>query len=627
MAAQKPATDLSLVSLRGGMNDTDPPVTLKDNECVVAQNVEFFHSMLGERRGGCEPVDLTSASLNDEFVVTHLSQWFPTNVVTVPEWWGIAATPGTSVSVARNLYTAWSTVSPNDAIDTGAPDIYQIRSQALGSLFFWAYHSAQNRLHVWNGTTWRRTGMAQPTFPTAANHGSGTFSGSRYYRVRYIEKVGSVIIRRSEPSLANGVNPSGSGDGLTVTKPVTISEGETHWELEASTDGFTFYLIATTVVGTTTYLDTTAFASGYASQGPVSEVIGTYLLQPSAKYLAVDGDRLLLAGHWTDVTLQSTVYWTPVTADPGVGNSERLPLQVNNTLTLGGSEGGPITGITSAVNGVWYAFKWSQIHQFTRTGDLQHAYSEITLTKAHGAIPGTIVEGLDEDGAACIYFLDPTHGPSRIGSRGIQTIKGLRTTWSYANLNAIIAGHGVYYHTKHQVHWWVAIAGATTPNIKLVLQVSELSSSGGSASGGWSYATGRIAQAYTSAILSEQLFLDGAQTFSNRPYIGLPSPDFIQRCDVGILDAGQTYIARIVTRPYMLTGILNKWGAMAGALLADAGGTSTINIRFIKDFEAEFGTIVPVDLTPQGSETVVLRVLDDLDLSNAASIQIEIADA
>ncbi len=100
----------------------------------------------------------------------------------------------------------------------------------------------------------------------------------------------------------------------------------------------------------------------------------------------------------------------------------------------------------------------------------------------------------------------------------------------------------------------------------------------------------------------------------------------MQRCDVGILDAGQTYTARIVTRPYMLTGVLNKWGAMTGGLIADAGGTSSINVRFIRDFETEFSAIKEVDLTAQGSETIVLRTIDDLDLSNAMAIQVEIAD-
>src|SRR6478735_7827061 len=100
--------DLSITSLRGGMNDTDPPHILKDNECVLAENVEFFYSTLGERRAGTEAVDLTSSGLDDEFALVHLSQWFPNNLVSQAEWWAIAATPGTSVTIASNYHTTWT---------------------------------------------------------------------------------------------------------------------------------------------------------------------------------------------------------------------------------------------------------------------------------------------------------------------------------------------------------------------------------------------------------------------------------------------------------------------------------------------------------------------------------------
>jgi|TARA_R110000744_G_scaffold42953_1_gene96504 hypothetical protein len=50
--------DFSISSLRGGMNDTDPAISLPDDQCVLAENVEFFDSMLGERRKGTSAVTL-----------------------------------------------------------------------------------------------------------------------------------------------------------------------------------------------------------------------------------------------------------------------------------------------------------------------------------------------------------------------------------------------------------------------------------------------------------------------------------------------------------------------------------------------------------------------------------------
>ena len=40
-------------SIRGGMNNQDPPQALPDDQAVLLENVEFFYSTLGERRLGC----------------------------------------------------------------------------------------------------------------------------------------------------------------------------------------------------------------------------------------------------------------------------------------------------------------------------------------------------------------------------------------------------------------------------------------------------------------------------------------------------------------------------------------------------------------------------------------------
>src|SRR5690606_5003066 len=103
-----------------------------------------------------------------------------------------------------------------------------------------------------------------------------------------VQSVGTTL-RRSEPSASQSFTPSGSGTAARVTKPATISEGETHWEIEASTDNVNFYVIATQAVGTTTYNDS-ADPDTY-SDNPLSEDIGDYTLLWSAKFLSVDEDR------------------------------------------------------------------------------------------------------------------------------------------------------------------------------------------------------------------------------------------------------------------------------------------------------------------------------------------------
>lgn len=633
-----PSQDLVLNSLKGGQNDTDPPHMLADDQCVLAENVEFFYSTLGERRNGCGPLVITSSTFDTaaNSIIVHLSQWFPTNDVLAPEFFGVSAVPGTSAVVAARTAGTWLPITPTDALTTSAPDIYNVATATVNGKLFVAYRSAQDRLHVREATSNNliRTGLDEPPIspPAADTAGAGTFAGTRYYRARFIVMSGTTVVRRSEPSDSTTFVPSGTNIGATITKPTAIGEGETHWELEASTDDVLFYVLATTVVGTTTVEDTTVFAVGY-SAGVLSHAIGAYLLQPSARFLAVDGDRLIGAGHWTDTTKQAQIWWSAVYNDPGAGNDERLPIvttgdvEISNTTNLDNYDGGPITGIVTGDFGTWYGFKWEGIYKMVRTGDITRAYDVVTLSKRRGGIMGSIVRGIDENGAGCVYFLDPQFGPSRLGVSGLQTIVGLRDTWARINLQATaIVARAVFYPFKQQVHWWIAVDGSDTPNLKLVLQVSELKYvSGGTVGRGWSTATGRIAEAYSAAIFTEVVSIDNVVQLSERPFIGLTAPDYIQRCDTESTDAGHAYVATIRTRPYLVTGLLGRWGAMSAALLATANASSSVVVKLIRDFGLETKTIT-TSLAPEGSETQVIKFFDDLAMSEAHSIQVEFTD-
>jgi len=622
------ADGLIFQSLRGGMNDELPPHALAEDQCVLAENAEFFWSTLGERRAGCDPFDLTDSGLLAQSTIAHLSEWFPDNAVKTPEWWAIGAIAGVSVAVARRSGGVWAAVSPDDAITSASPGIFQVRSVALNNKLFWAYPSATDRLHCWDKTYLRRTGLAEPiAAPTGAVEGSGSYASVRYFRVRYVEKSGDTVVRRSEPSATLSFTPTGTPAGCRITRPALLGEHETHWEVEASTDNANFYCIETVAKATTIYDDETDYATGYADLGPVSEVSGTYLTQPSCRYIGIDGDRLLMAGHWTDTTQQSRIAWTPVSNDPGDGNDERIPLLTNNYRNLDNSEGGPITGISNAVNGTWCTFKWSHLYRLTRTGEINQAYDVYTVSKKRGAIHGSVVDGVDENGAACVYFLDPTLGPSRIGSGGLQAIRGMGTTWTRVSLNAAhVIAHGVYYPFKQQVCWWIAVDGADRPNLVLKLQVDQIrwSEDSGAAWRGWSIATGRIAEAYCSSILSEITIVNSVVNLSGHPFIGLSAPDLLQRCDVNTTDAGVPYRATIRTRPIFAVGLLDRWGAMTAALLATAR-VGNVVVKLIRDFSKETAQVA-VDLSPEGTEDYVIKALDDLSMSEAKCLQVEFTD-
>ncbi len=627
--------DLVIDDLRGGMNDSDPPHSLPNNQCVLAQNVEFFSSTLGERRRGCEAVDITGSGFDNEDVMVHLSTHLPElATVAEAEVFGVSATDGASSTIARRPagVTNWTPITPVDALVNTFPEILNLSSQSIHGKWFLAGKTAQDRVHVWDGSTLRRAGLATTTSaPTAVDSGgAGTLAGDRSYRVRFITKSGSDILLRSEPSAELSFTPSGTNASVTVTRPAAPGEVETHWELEAY-DGTDWYLIATIILATTTADDTNLLVTDFASSGTLSADIGDYSLIPSAKFVKRDQDRLIFGGSWVDAEKGSRIMWTPVWNDPGVGNDERIPDDTDNYIDLDWMDGGGLTGLSDPINGSFYAFKWNRIYKLQRTGQLDKAYQSFLLSTFRGAVPGSVVSGVDEFGQGCVYFLDPSVGPLRVGSGGVRAVQNIQGSWRHVNTTAAnIVAHGFYYPDKQQVKWCVATDGADTPNFGLTLHVDHTTSDGGDGlNGGWVVATGRSTEAWCSTIVPETVVDQdtGSTYLSFRPYLGLDSPDFIQRGDTGDTDAGQTYQAIIRTKPYIVAGLLNKWGAMCAALLAEPNSDQrvTMDVKLIRDFGKETNYIT-TDFVPDTTEELVIKQYDNLHMSSATTIQIEFSD-
>jgi hypothetical protein len=117
---------------------------------------------------------------------------------------------------------------------------------------------------------------------------------------------------------------------------------------------------------------------------------------------------------------------------------------------------------------------------------------------------------------------------------------------------------------------------------------------------------------------------------SYRPYFGFAAPNFIQITDVGNTDNGTTYRAYVTTKPYIMAGLLNKFGTMASVLLAamNADPSVRIRIRVIRDFGVETNEVT-TDFTPETAELTleeVIKVFDDFVMSNARAVQFEWGD-
>jgi hypothetical protein len=604
-------------------------MAILDDQCVTATNVEFARSMLGERRRGTSAVTLP-ASLSGKDRITFLYRHVPGTDETAAELYALGVTSTTTVVLSQKT-TAWADITISDTpLLTGFTQ-YQWNAVSLHGKVFFAFDSDQDRLHVLDSgsTTMRRVGIAAPVAPTSADTGVGTFVGTRYYRVRMTVQSGGVTLRRSEAGAVWTDAPSGTGTGIVVTKPATV-ESATHWELEASIDNVNFYIVATTVVGTTTVTDSVDYQLGYAASSyTLSEDSGDYTVIGSAKYLTVDEDRLVWGGSWETASLSSTVGWTPVNNADGVGNDERQELDTDPTLDLDGQDGGVLTGLTSATSGELWAFKLQRIYKLVRTGLRSHAYEAICMTKARGALHGSVVSGVDEQGRPCVFALDLAVGPIRVGSNGIlQCGADIRTTWDGLSLAAAkVVCSGLFYPATRQVIWNIATSSADVPNLSIVLQTNEMRLTDDGIRRGWSTWTGTRSTALAMCLFSSNIEAGTARNRILVPFIGIEGSSLLHLCDTGADDNGTAYAAQIRTKPYTLRSLLHRFGIRAAALLGKAVTGARVAVSLILDFGLDTPvTVSQVTFDAAGSETQVFKALDQFVGSEMTVAQFDFSD-
>jgi hypothetical protein len=623
--------DFIIRSLQGGLNNSDPSNSIPDDQVTVAENVEWVQSMLGERRLGSDNISITGSDLVSRDAVSFLYRYLPTSDESQSELWAVGVV-GQTVGVLVRKTTTWLGVTLTDAIETSDPYLYQIRAATLHGKLFLAYKAAndRNRLHVWDGSVVRRTGLTEPNMPAVSNAGTGSYAGTRSYRVRYTVQVAGVTILRSEPSEANPITPSGTHGGVQVDKPASIGEGETHWEVEASTGDGNYWTIVTVPVATLSVIDTTPF-NEYATDPDyfLSADIGDYATIPAARFIAVDDDRLIWAGSFEEDEFSSRVGWTPVNQADGVGNDERIETDTDPFIDLDGLEGGPITDMISGIQGYIYVFKSSHIYQLVRTGQRTRAYQAYNITKKHGAIEGSVVTGLDEFGNPILFFLDPSVGPCMLGRSQVRSCGAdIRATWQTVNLDgAKVVARGLYVPKKRQVLWWVATEDSETPNLILVLQTNRLRAAEDGHRRGWSLWTGAASEALCACLYADNIDENGPRSLNLVPFIGVTGNGLIWRMETGDTDNGTAYDAHIATKPYTPVGLLHQFEVKSSSILTKAVSGASLDVGLIRDFGLETKTVTDVSCTPTGSESQIITPLSDLAFSELRVVQAEFADA
>lgn len=631
---------LTIADVRGGINNSDSPTLIADNEVVDARNADFRSGALGAKRRGTTPIDLNGSVFTTQVVA--VMRHTPTNDVGDDELWGIDA----DGNLDRRVGGTWQGgVTRVNSVVTIRPNNFDANGVSLHGKLFLAAQSDVDRLLVWDGAVLRWAGLAAPPPPTAADDGAGSYAGTRYFRIRYIERVGGVTLRRSEPSTTLVFVPSGTGSGAEITKPsgtenpaTATYEGQTHWEIEASIDNILFYQIATVAIGTATYVDTTALAVGY-SLNPLSEQIGEYVPPTAPRHVAVDEDRLVMAGSWFTPGHDATVWWTPVSADDGVGNDERVPITTAQSITFDGLDGGAVTGLVSGVAGNVYVFKLTRIYKMVRTGQLASAYDPVSESFSRGSVLRGACAGSDLQGVPCAYFLDPAVGLCRIGRMGVEVLgRPIRSTWRGRNPFVAVGPRILYYPELEQV-WFTspiddpqAVQTAESTNIQTAngsFIFAQQSRPGllvefEARYGGIMFHDGLLGDTTSMTLFPTE---DGV-----KPVIGttvVTATGGIQTslhvADSGTDDSGTPFRAYVRTKPYVLGDLWTRFGIMAAAVLARAAAGTSLLLRLIRNFEAET-TQTLVDLSPAGSEPHVVKPVDDSHLSSLNVLQVEYGD-
>src|SRR5688572_16277531 len=107
--------DFAVKSLRGGLNNSDPPIAIGDDQCVTATNVEFLRSLLGERRRGTSAVTAATNIANKERV-TFLHRHVPGVDETAAELYAFGFTAGGSGVLSRKT-TSWTDITGLPTVD------------------------------------------------------------------------------------------------------------------------------------------------------------------------------------------------------------------------------------------------------------------------------------------------------------------------------------------------------------------------------------------------------------------------------------------------------------------------------------------------------------------------------
>lgn len=616
-----------ILDFTGGRNAADDPLSIADNQVVQMRNGDTYRTRLFRKRPGASAPNIGSAFTG---VISSLLAHFPSNNPAAAELWGCddAATPILGRMAAASTF---ATVTQKDTPASGAGP--KVRGASYNGKLFLCYDSAADRSQVYDPTlaapAVRRVGLSTPAAPTVANQGAGTLAATTTYgRVRYRIKNGSVVVAQSEPSASQSFTPSGTGQYRRWTKPASISESETHWVLEESSDDITFYEVAETAVGTAIYDDSTTVSA--LSAGNLSPVLGAYAPPKSHKYPLAAFNRMLWMGCYETGSgnFQSAIYYTPAKGSSDKGDDERVPdtLFTRYRLDVGEGTGGDGTGLAGPMYGGVWVFKYNAIKKIIPTGLAAPVWEVVDVSNTSGAIEQEcIAVGQDAQKRPAIYYLDPQLGPMVVGPVPPTPIgAGVQDLWSVDDVPVVnlaaTAKVGWVLDAKDTVLFAWATGANNDPNV-----IAEYTKN----TGGWDvWDTGGTLRLSRCAVMFART-LGASMSRDKVPYFGYASANntLHRGKTTDTDDAGTTFQALVKSRPYNFN---NGQPCRISRLILIAKPASGVTLTVTVD--ADFGRetrAYTVSLTASASEASATRIVRGIDIetTDATWIQIQIGDA
>jgi len=161
----KSSNPLVISDLRYGRDGKDPSLLLPESACTEAYNVDFYASILGQKRSGSTAMTLWASPSVDYVASTFMH--VPAADLTAAEFWATTYHNTTYAVTLRRLTTAgWSVptwTDPSEVITVGSLGQNVNGCSFNGKLFLTLTTTPTNRLHVWDGLTVRRVGIGQPS--------------------------------------------------------------------------------------------------------------------------------------------------------------------------------------------------------------------------------------------------------------------------------------------------------------------------------------------------------------------------------------------------------------------------------------------------------------------------------